>query len=683
MCCETNRRFLLLYASQKGQAKAIAEEICQQATEHGFKADTHCISESDKYNLKREKEPVVFVISTTGDGEPPDTAIKFVKEINDKTLPLNYFCHLRYGLLGLGDSEYTFFCNGGKLIDKRFQELGAQHFYETGLADDTVGLELVVDPWIAGLWAALNQEFASRKEDPGYRDKTASLRASIDYRIEHLKLEDLAVQNAVLSKSEGEVNPVPPIQDSQPSLSRSAPSLSQSALNVPVLSPEYLEVEFQENSNQESSPMEDRLPLISERPLVYVPVSRAVRLTRDDAVKTTLLLELDISETTFSYQPGDAFNVICPNYASEVDELLHFLGLSEKKEHLVCLKVKPGTKKKGAEVPWYIPEKSSVNFILTWCLEIRAVLKKAFLRSLVEYTADAGTKRRLQELCSKQGASDYNAFVRDAGVCLLDLLCAFPACKPPLSLLIEHLPKLQARPYSAASSSLSQPGKMSFIFNVLEFPSHLGEQRRGVCTGWLAGQVAPLLRLDMKTQVPFRPEIVISSRLINTFHLPDDPSAPLLMVGPGTGIAPFMGFLQHREKLQEDYKERTFGETWLFFGCRSKAKDYFFQDELQHFVENGTLTHLKVCFSRDSPAQPAAPKYVQDHLWLCSKDVTRILLEERGYLYVCGDAKNMAKDVNDTLVNILISERKGDKLGALKILATLREEKRYLQDIWA
>ncbi|KAL8194268.1 UNVERIFIED_CONTAM: hypothetical protein K2H54_011231, partial [Gekko kuhli] len=506
MCCETNRRFLLLYASQKGQAKAIAEEICQQATERGFRPDIHCISESDKYDLNREKDPVVIVTSTTGDGEPPDTAVKFVKEINDKTLPQSHFSHLRYGLLGLGDSEYTFFCNGGKLVDKRFQELGAQRFYETGLADDAVGLELVVDPWIAGLWAALSQEFASRKEEAGDHGKTAVLRASLSHKIEHLTLEDSAVRNGILSKNEGKANPGPPIQDSQPSLSRSVPPLSQSALNVPALPVEYLEVEFQENIGQESSPMEDCLPLISEGSLVQVPVSRAVQLTRDDAVKTTLLLELDISETTFSYQPGDAFNVICPNYANEVDELLHLLGLSEKKEHLVCLKVKPGTKKRGADVPRCIPEKSSLNFILTWCLEIRTIPKKAFLRSLVEHTADAGARRRLQELCSKQGASDYNAFVRDAGVCLLDLLRAFPACKPPLSLLVEHLPRLQARPYSAASSSLSQPGKMSFVFNVLEFPSHLGERRRGVCTGWLAEQVVPLLQSNLKNQTLFRPK---------------------------------------------------------------------------------------------------------------------------------------------------------------------------------
>ncbi|KAI2536956.1 5-methyltetrahydrofolate-homocysteine methyltransferase reductase, partial [Homo sapiens] len=155
------RRFLLLYATQQGQAKAIAEEICEQAVVHGFSADLHCISESDKYDLKTETAPLVVVVSTTGTGDPPDTARKFVKEIQNQTLPVDFFAHLRYGLLGLGDSEYTYFCNGGKIIDKRLQELGARHFYDTGHADDCVGLELVVEPWIAGLWPALRKHFRS------------------------------------------------------------------------------------------------------------------------------------------------------------------------------------------------------------------------------------------------------------------------------------------------------------------------------------------------------------------------------------------------------------------------------------------------------------------------------------------------------------------------------------------
>ncbi|XP_074843965.1 methionine synthase reductase isoform X2 [Carettochelys insculpta] len=698
MCCEIKRRFLLLYATQKGQAKAIAEQICEQADAHGFEADIHC------YNLATEKDPVVIVISTTGTGDPPDTARKFVKEIKNKTLPADHFAHLCYGLLGLGDSEYMFFCNGGKIVDKRLQELGAQHFYETGLADDCVGLEIVVEPWIDGLWLALRRAFTSRtiKEDMSNNlravsngvcavtvDTHISGACSLDSEIQHLKLEELKPQEPSLQcQTAANLHSGVSVQDTEPSLDRSVPPLSQSTLNIPALPLEYIDVQFQDNIGQGPS----MSSLISQGTVFHVPVSKAVQLTREDAVKTALLLQLDISKTTFCYQPGDAFCVICPNNAKEVQELLHILGLSERKECVVCLKIKQATKKKGAALPEHIPKGSTVEFILTWCLEIRAVPKKAFLRALVEYTSDAREKRRLQELCSKQGASDYNSFIRESNVCLLDMLHAFPTCRPPLSLLIEHLPKLQARSYSAASSNSFQPGKLQFVFNIVEFPSSpcRSVSRKGVCTGWLSELVAPILQphensLHAKEGKSSDIKVSIFARSINTFHLPSDPSVPFMMVGPGTGISPFIGFLQHRQKLQEEHADWKFGETWLFFGCRHQDRDYLFRDELKSFVENGTLTHLKVCFSRDPPAatEKKTTKYVQDNIRLYAKEVARVLLKERGCFYVCGDAKHMAKDVNDTLVDILSIDAEVDKLEAMKILATLRQEKRYLQDTWA
>ncbi|CAM9258139.1 unnamed protein product [Bubo scandiacus] len=699
MCCDLKRRFLLLYATQKGQAKAIAEEIWQQAGAHGLEADMHCISEMDKYNLETEKDPVVIVISTTGTGDPPDTARKFVKKIQDTTLPADHFAHLQYGLLGLGDSEYTFFCNGGKTVDRRLQELGAQHFYDTGLADDCVGLELVVDPWIDGLWLALKETFLLQEEKEGMSSVVDAVSGSLSAaphvvhelnlssEVQNLKLEDKGVRSSdVLSQKLVDINLVASTRDTEPSLVYSVPPVSHSALNIPALPPEYIEVQFQDTHGENPH----LSSLISEGTTFEVPVTKAVQLTREDAIKTALLLELDVADTVFDYQPGDAFCVMCPNNVNEVEELLQILGLSEKGEYFVCVKVKQGTKKKGAAHPQHIPERSTLKFILTWCLEIRAIPKKAFLRALVECTSDAGEKRRLQELCSRQGASDYTRFIRDSNVCLLDLLHAFPSCKPSLNLLIEHLPKLQARSYSVSSSNLYQPGKLWFVFNIVEFPACPARpvSRKGVCTGWLAELVAPLLHpnkntLDTKGGSSSTEKISIFARPNNTFHLPADPSVPFMMVGPGTGISPFIGFLQHRQMLREEHTDWEFGETWLFFGCRHQDRDYLFK-QLKCFLENGTLTHLKVCFSRDSStAEVAPPKYVQDVIRHYAKEVARVLLKERGYFYVCGDKKHMADGVNDAVVDILSMEMEADKLEAMKILATLREAKRYLQDVWS
>lgn len=382
------RRFLLLYATQRGQAKAIAEEISEQAVSHGFSADLHCISESEKYDLKTETGPLVMVVSTTGTGEPPDTARKFVKKIHDKTLPPDYFAHLRYGLLGLGDSEYTYFCNGGKVIDKRLQELGAQRFYDTGHADDCVGLELVVEPWIDGLWAALTKHFKSlggqeNMSDTLPRASDAPLSTAmkpellhIQSQVELLRLEDVGTRDSEL-REQNETNRSQQgrIEDFDSSLVHSVPPLSQSSLSLPAVPPEYLEVHLQESLGQE----ENQAPVPSGDLIFQVPISKAIRLTTDDAVKTTLLLELDISKIEFSHQPGDSFNVTCPNSDREVEKLLQRLQLADKRGHRVILKIKTDTKKKGAALPSHVPEGSSLQFILTWCLEIRAVPKKVCL----------------------------------------------------------------------------------------------------------------------------------------------------------------------------------------------------------------------------------------------------------------------------------------------------------------
>uniref|UniRef100_A0A8C3W016 Methionine synthase reductase n=1 Tax=Catagonus wagneri TaxID=51154 RepID=A0A8C3W016_9CETA len=692
------RRFLLLYATQQGQAKAIAEEICEKAVAHGFSADLHCISELDKYNLKTETAPLVVVVSTTGNGDPPDTARKFVRAIRDKRLPGDFLAHLRYGLLGLGDSEYTYFCNGGKIIDKRLQELGAQRFYDTGHADDCVGLELVVEPWINGLWAALEKHFTSSrgKEMPGTLTvaSDASRRTgSVSPELSHIESEVGLLRLDDSERKDSEVweqniaNRDPSsvlIADFESSLTQSVPPLSQASLNIPASPAEYLQVDLREALGQEKS----HASVTSVDPVFHVPISKAVQLTTSDAVKTTLLIELDISKTDFSYQPGDAFSVICPNSDSEVESLLQRLQLADRREHRVFLTIKADTKKKGAALPQHVPEGYSLQFLFTWCLEIRAVPKKAFLRALADHSGNSAERRRLQELCSRQGTADYNHFVRDARACLLDLLLAFPSCRPPLGLLLEHLPKLQPRPYSCASSSLFHPGKLHFIFNIVEFCSATaaGVPRRGVCTGWLATLVESVLEPNRRAdgeKAP-APKISIAPRTTNSFHLPSEPSAPIIMVGPGTGIAPFIGFLQHREKLQEQHPAGHFGAMWLFFGCRHKDRDYLFREELSHFLKCGVLTRLEVSFSRDARAgeEEAPARYVQDSLQRHSRQVARALLQEQGYVYVCGDAKNMAKDVNDTLVDIISKEVGGEKLEAMKVLATLKEEKRYLQDIW-
>uniref|UniRef100_UPI0037E90246 methionine synthase reductase n=1 Tax=Semicossyphus pulcher TaxID=241346 RepID=UPI0037E90246 len=737
MPCELKPRFVVLYGSQKGQAQSLAEGIAEEAEEHGLVAELSCLDQNEKYNLEKESAPVVFIVSTTGDGEPPDNALQFVKRIKKKTLPSDHYKHLCYALLALGDTNYANFCNCGKTIERRLQELRAKQFYATGYADDGVGLELVVDPWLEGLWkaikAALSKMASDRtgylKEEAGDSPKETPDSSTPDVQLNLLSITDNQNCNSVKASQEtvskfasaasssavsdpgpastagsdglaSQFGDAASVSTSTPetqtedagvphvelaaSLTRSLPPLSESSLNVPALPPPYLDV-----SLQEVDIMEQSVGLLNKEALHEVPISKAVQLTRGDSVKKALLLELDISAyPTMTYQPGDSFDVFCPNRAAEVEDLLHRLGLHDQRNHRVHISLRKDTKKKGAQVPPFIPQDISLLYLLTRCLEIRSVPKKAFVRALVEHTGDSAQRRRLQELCSKQGAADYNLHVRDPSLSVLELLAAFPSCSPPLSLLIEHLPKLQPRPYSAASSFLRHPGKLHFVFNTVEFPacSVRPAGRQGLCTGWLFDLISPVLVFPEKDESfcsPDLPKIHVNLRPNCSFRPPSDPSVPFIMVGPGTGVAPFIGFLQQREKEKREKPEATFGETWLFFGCRHRDRDFLFREELEGFVSSGTLSHLKVCFSRDDrEEEEGRPRYVQHNLLINRRHVTDILLKQNGYLYVCGDAKNMAKDVNDTLMEMIKTELQVDQLDAMKTLAGLREEKRYLQDIW-
>ena len=224
--------------------------------------------------------------------------------------------------------------------------------------------------------------------------------------------------------------------------------------------------------------------------------------------------------------------------------------------------------------------------------------------------------------------------------------------------LVDGLRPLQARLYSIASSPRAHPGEVHLTVAEVRY-EQFGRKCKGVASTWLGNRLAPGSNLGVYVQAAAH------------FRLPEDDSAPLIMIGPGTGIAPFRAFLEEREA------RRASGENWLFFGGRHEARDFLYKEQLLRWRENNLLTRLNLAWSRDG----AQKVYVQNHIHEHGQTFFE-WLERGAYIYVCGDASRMAKDVDSAIHAVIAEHGRLDQAGAAQYVKKLMDERRYQRDVY-
>ena len=589
--------------------------------------------------------------------------------------------------------------------------IGTSRFYSCGWADDGTGLEIVVEPWIEGFLPTLKDHLRSCGHCGSKSENNLVVNGS---NLPCKNMDDVCFLNGDCSEKEDSMEKKEiEIQSETSKLDlaldvwdiaskfglhilsreqlnglalRSCAFPLDSKLSVPVQPPSYLNILYEESVDEKNAATSD---------IIKMKLDTLKTLTQHDSVKTTLEATLQcLDDDDFvDYLPGDSFGIIVKNPISEVELLLSLLRLADLADKTYRLTVEENTKKKNASVPTYIPAISTLRYVFENCVDFRSVPKKPLLRILVEYTEDPAEKRRLKELVSKEGSSEYYRFVRELNLTLLDMLIIFQSCKPPVTALLEHLPQLQARPYSVISSPLCDPKKISFAFNIIEIQQ--GEavtfSRRGICTGWLASFLNPSNKTEEHLSDDLRNLTLEDSKgdiIVNVFrrnnqifHLPKESATPIVMVGPGTGVAPYIGFLRHRQRMMAVSGNEEFGESWLFFGCRHRDKDYLYREDLEKFEGDKVLSHLIVSFSRDE--ESSGSKYVQDNIRVHGSSLVPLIVDKKAIIYVCGDAKNMAKDVFEAFVSVLELNKQMSTVEARKYIAQMQIDKRYLQDVWA
>ena len=539
------RKLTILYGTETGNAAELARAL-EAATKGKGLACT--VSDMADYKVRQlaQEEDVLIVVSTYGEGDPPQPATGFFEFIEGRKAPK--LEGKRFAVLALGDSTYEFYCEAGKRLDRRFEELGAER------------LALRVD-------------------------------CDIDY------------EEAAEAWTQAIVDQIG--ADAQ---SATMPATAATSLAPPV--------SLRDKRNPFPAPVIDNIAIVGR-----------------GSTKETRHVEFSLEGSGLVYEPGDALGIAASNDPAVVAALIDTLSLQPDAE----FELKGQTLRLGDA--------------LTHRFEITTATPR-----FLDYWALLSEADALKQLLQEDRSGDRSVFLHTHHI--IDIIRRFPVENVMPQGFVSALRPLQPRLYSLASSLAAAPDEAHLTVAPVRYDLH-GEPRCGVASGLLADRAEP------DTVLP----VYIQSN--PHFRLPGDDDAPIIMIGAGTGVAPYRAFLQERET------RGVGGRSWLFFGERNFRTDFLYQTEWQGWLKDGTLGQMDVAFSRDGSEKI----YVQHRMKEQSRDIFA-WLEEGAHIYVCGDAANLAPDVHAALIDIVASEARTGREAAEDYIRSLQSDHRYQRDVY-
>ncbi|KAM9063975.1 NADPH-dependent diflavin oxidoreductase 1 isoform X2 [Sarcophilus harrisii] len=408
------------------------------------------------------------------------------------------------------------------------------------------------------------------------------------------------------------------------------------------------EEQHAENQRPEELPS-DHKPFLA-------PMVSNQRVTAKSHFQDVRLIEFDITGSGISFTAGDIVMIQPQNSASDTKQFCHLLNL-DPDQHFVLQPREP-----DVICPTQLPQPCTIHHLVSHYLDITRVPHRSFFEILACLSQHQMEREKLFEFSSAQGQEELYNYCNRPRRTILEVLGDFPhsAASIPPDYLLDLIPPIRPRAYSIASSLLAHPFRVQIIVAVVQYQTRLRKPRQGLCTSWLAS-------LDPSREPVRVPLWVRNSGL--TF--PSEPNTPVIMVGPGTGVAPFRAAIQQR--VAQGQKG-----NYLFFGCRQKDKDFYCEAEWQELIQRGFLT-LITAFSRDQEEKIYVQHRLQEHGAL----VWELLNQHGAYFYLAGNAKSMPASVSEALTSLFKSEGGLSDPDAAAYLTMLERTMRFQAETWA
>lgn len=427
-------------------------------------------------------------------------------------------------------------------------------------------------------------------------------------------------------------------------------------------------------------PMESLARQSSHQQKIFaLPIREKQELFHSDSGRNCLHLELDLGQhAELKYKTGDYIGIWPVNPVDEVERLVVLLGIQHRRTSPIHIKSIDGSALK-------VPSITTIDALLGHYLEICGPVSREHVARLASLAPTKAARTFLDEL--SRDKSTFQRFVADNHVNLGRLLkraCQEPGSWStiPLPLLVEVLRPIQPRYYSISSSSVVQPRRVAVtavVSNTILPEGHLPGLTTNYMLGLTAKCASDMTESHLSAPQPLPSGHVHACLRKSAFKLPVVASTPIIMVGAGTGVAPFRAFLQERARLKT--MGREVGKSVLFFGCRNQDHDFIYRSEFSELASTlGDRFTMHTAFSR--PSEPFEPKqYVQHRMLQESVDVGRLLVDGNAYFYVCGSAA-MARDVSNSVNEILAATQRWSATQVEDFVSRQRRQKRWLQDVW-